>query len=373
MAMGDQDLNFKLRMQAILWRLGYYTRINVKLAAPLESSRQGRRKQPLLAELTDIDVLGVRFDADYTRSYAVADCTTRRRLSPVARTFWLRGVMDHFRADRGYEVLAKKLSPYEKQVAANLGITLLDESSLQALEERYRANSASLKIRLTDKRAYTYLEDGIRQVDSKLAPVLAYRKYAFWQNEANRNLLNAISTVRRSKDVLLPSQKFHRVLLLDIVALFSVALLEACGILFRTNPDNVLEALRTYLFGGPLALQTKKMLLKDVRTLVESLQIQPSLLPSQEVIRRLSLDPEYLPALSDIAQRFVSKPSGAINVPRYLQALIMERALYEGSTLREIFAEDYSDITFKFVHDLARFFEGATGVNPEMFQDLEKD
>lgn len=372
MAVGDQDLNFKLRMQAILWRLGYYTRIDVKLATS-KPLRQGQRKQSSLSELTDIDVLGIRFDADYTISYAVADCTTRRRLSPVARTFWLRGVMDHFRADRGYEVLSKELSSYEKQVAANLGITLLDESSLQALEERYHSGRPPLRIRLTDEKVYAYLEGNIHEVDSRLSPLLNYRQYAFWQNQANRNLLNAISTVRRAHNVLQPSQKFHRILLLDIVALFSVAFLETCGILFRTNPDNVLEALRTHLFGGPLALQTKEMLLKDIKTLVESLQIQLPLFPDQDMVRRLSLDPEYLPALSDMAQRFVSKPAEARNVPRYLQALIFERALNNGSTLREVFAGDYSDITFKFVHDLANFFQDATGVNPAMFQDLEKD
>jgi len=377
MAIGDQDLDFKLRMQAILWRLGYYTRIDVKLASHSNPPRQERRRQSSLVELTDIDVLGIRYDADYTVSYAVADCTTsgrmKGRLSPVARTFWLRGVMDHFQADRGYEVLSKKLSPYEKRVAANLGITLLDESSLQALEERYHSGRPSLRIRLTDQKAYAYLEDNIHRVDSRLAPLLNYRQYMFWQNQANRNLFNAISIVRRVHGTLEPSQKFHRILLLDIVALFSVAFLEACGILFRTNPDNVLKALRTYLFGGPLALQTKEILLKDIRTLVESLQSQPSLFPDQEVTRRLSLDPEYLPALSDMAQRFVSKPSEARNVPRYLQALILERALYDGSTLRDIFAEDYSDITFKFVHDLAHFFQDATGVDLAMFQDLEKD
>lgn len=377
MAVGNQDLSFKLRMQAIMWRLGYYTRIDVKLASPVELPRQSRHKQAPWAELTDIDVLGIRFDADYTVSYAVADCTTsgrlQGRLSPVARTFWLRGVMDHFKADRGYEVLSKKLSPYEKQVAANLGITLLDESSLQALEERYHANHAPLRIRLIDDKAYAYLEDNIHQVDSGLTPLLNYRQYTFWQNDANRNLLNAISAVRKTHSILQSSQKFHRILLLDIVALFSVAFLETCGILFRTNPDNVLEALRTHLFGGPLALQTREILLKDIRTLVESLQIQPPLFRGHEVARRLSLDPEYLPSLSDMAQRFVSKPSEARTVPRYLQALILERALYDGSMLRDIFAEDYSDITFKFVHDLAQFFKDATGVDPAMFQDLEKD
>jgi hypothetical protein len=280
--------------------------------------------------------------------------------------------MDHFRADRGYEVLSKKLSPYEKQVAANLGITLLDESSLQALEERYHTNRAPLAIRLHDEKAYAYLESNVQGVDSKLASLLRYRKYTFWQNDANRNLLNGISIVRKARGTLEPSQKFHRILLLDVVALFSVAFLEVCGVLFRTGPNDVLEALRTHLFGGPLALQTKETLLQDIRTLVKSLEVQPSLFP-EETMRRLSLDPEYLLALADMAQRFIGKPSEAKDVPRYLQAVILERALYDGTTLSEVFSEQYSNITFKFVHDLADFFRDATGVDQAMFQDLEKD
>jgi hypothetical protein len=154
--------------------------------------------------------------------------------------------------------------------------------------------------------------------------------------------------------------------------LFSVALLEACSTLFRTSSDNVLEALRSYLFGGPLAVRTKETLLRDIRNLAEMLPVQAPLF-SEETMRRLSLDPEYLPGLSDIAQRFIDKPSEARNVPRYLQAIIWERSLYQENYLREVFLDDYSDITFKFVHDLAYFFRAATGVNPIMFQDLEKD
>lgn len=371
-AIGDKDLDFKLRMQAIMWRLGYCTRIDVKLASHRRRPERAVQRELALAELTDIDVLGIRFDADYTTSYAVADCTTRRRISPVARTFWLRGVMDHFQADRGYEVLAQELSPYEKQVAASLGITLLDESSLQALEERYNTNDAPLGVRVHDEKAYAYLESNIQRVNSDLGALLNYRKYTFWQNAANRNLLNAISIVRRVASTLKPSQKFHRVLLLDILTLFSVAFLDVCSILFRTDSDDVLEALRTHLFGGPLGLQTKETLLGDIRKLVESLQVQGSLLP-EETMRRLTLDPEYLPALADMAQRFVSKPSEAKEVPRYLQAVILERALYDGNPLGEIFGKDYSDITFKFVHDLADFFKDAASVDPGMFQDLEKD
>ncbi len=370
MATNDQDLDFKLRLQAVLWRLGYYTRIGVKLTSYGEGSQPGQRggHAPFM-ELTDIDVLGIRCDADYTISYAVADCTTRRRLSPVARTFWLRGVMDHFHADRGYEVLSKMLSPYEKEVAANLGITLLDESSLQALEERYYGGRSPLRIRLTDDKAYLYLEGNILQVDPKLDLLLNLRKYVFWQNQPNRNLFSVVSTLRKVRDVLDPSQKFHRVLLLDVLALFSFSLLQACSILFRSNPDSLAEALRTYLFGGSLALQSKELLLKDIRSLAG---MQPSLFPD-EAVRRMKLDPEWLPALADIAQRFTNKPSDARNVPRYLQAIILERALFDGATLREIFVDEYSDVTVKFVHDLADFMKAAAGIGSAMFQDLEKE
>src|SRR5690242_9311943 len=119
--MAEQDLTQKLAMERILWAAGYYTRSNVKLAAATAAPARARAS----ADLTDVDVLGIRFLDDLEQRKLAVDCKSGAGVSPIGRTFWLKGVMDHVGADRGYVVLARTIPEHQRAAAADLGITII--------------------------------------------------------------------------------------------------------------------------------------------------------------------------------------------------------------------------------------------------------
>jgi len=363
----DADIELKMRMQKILWALGYYTRIGVRIAAGQGQAKRSTGRSTVF-ELTDIDVLGIRVGADLSVEYIVADCTTRTSISPINRAFWLRGVMEYFSAGRGYILLTRDIPDYQKVIASRLGITLLDEQNLRRLEETY--GGTGWPAHIGDPNAYKYLEGNISQLTKELRPLLDYREHEFWLNEPGRNVLRSISVVQRLRESLLPEQKFHKVVFVDMLTLFCLALLELCGHVFRTSPNDFPNAVRSFVFGGPSGLRTRESLLKELQEVVDKIATQRAMPLGEDLAQRFRLDPPYFDRLVERAFRLINKPHEAKDVLRYLQAVLLEQTLFEGTGLAQIFTGTFSEITFKFVGDLALFYLEATGVKPSLMPAL---
>ncbi|MGB7082862.1 MAG: hypothetical protein WBD54_14605, partial [Candidatus Acidiferrales bacterium] len=84
----DLDLALKLQVASALAASGYYSRINVLLSA---TSSRG------LADVTDIDVLAIRYDPMFKRDVVAVSCKAgaSKTLSPAREAFYLRGVLDY--------------------------------------------------------------------------------------------------------------------------------------------------------------------------------------------------------------------------------------------------------------------------------------
>lgn len=125
----DKDLLLKLRFKRILFALGYYSPLEVELSHYGDDGA-GRHKR---ASLTDLDVLGIKFDPVLTVHRVVADCKSGRQVSDPNRLFWLRGVSDYFGANDAY-FLRPTVGDHARAVAPKLGLRVLDEAELRSLE-----------------------------------------------------------------------------------------------------------------------------------------------------------------------------------------------------------------------------------------------
>lgn len=371
----DQDLILKLRMQKILSSLGFYSRIGVKLTAGQSSDSERPGRQLKYFELTDIDVLGIKINADFSISYVVADCTTRSGVSPVNRAFWLRGVMEYFGANRAYILLTKDIPEYQKIIAANMEITLLDEMNLRRLEETYIQSMAIADAEekaslISSLDAYRYSRN-ITQLPNELKPVLTYWDQGFWIDKPERRLFKTISIVQNHKQFFRTDQKFHRVLFFEVFTLFSISILELCSYLFRHSPTDFRATASTYLFGGAAAVAARRTFLSELQNLVESLSNQKNMFLDDDLSQRFKLEPHYMDLLLDRAIRIVNKPREAQDILLYLQSIMLNRVLRNnGPTLSEVFGTSYSDITYKFVRDLAQFFVEVTEVDRSIIQPI---
>jgi hypothetical protein len=367
----NADLDLKMRMQTLLWLLGYYTRIGVKLASyPPPKGKKDLVRSPL--ELTDVDVLGIKVDADLSFVRTLVDCTTRKTGSPIGRAFWLRGLMHFFHATRGYAVLARTIPPHERNIAAELGVILMDEEDVHLMEERYSISDYTVPPHIGNRKAHLYYEGNISTLSEKLMPLVEFRHRQFWLQKPGRALLNTIFLPQQLHQELDPSEKFHRALVVDLFTLFCLSVITMCEHLLTTAPRDLRSGVRMYLFGGVIGIQTRESLLSDLRALLESLPGQKPMFIREELTSRLQLDPPFLNELLERTVRLLNKPGKAKDILRYLQVALMEQVLYRGPSPKEVFGEEYSDVTLKFVKDLARFYEQAVDLDPNILKEIKE-
>ena len=357
----NADFELKVRMQNVLKALGYYTRVEVKMA---QSDREGSRK-----ELTDLDVLAVHVTPDLAMEYVVADCTTNRRTcaTPTHRIFWLRGVMDFFVAQRGYLVLgsSKEPPPVPRAVATRLGIGVVNAAYLAKQEERV-AGLLPRELRVLLPEAWDYLEQNLSNQKVELAPLVEYRRYDFWQKTTYQNLQDMLAVLGKAKEHLDAGQRFHRVLVLDLVALYSLALLDMAGNMMLRGSLVPTDDIRTYLLGGEDALRSKERLIGALRAVTSQLNAQQPTLFANDPI---SLDPPYMAAFLDAVVRVLNRPKESSTVPHFLQAVLFERVLNRdpGATYHE---DAFSDVTKKLARDIGRFVVSASGIDRELLRDV---
>src|SRR3974377_952554 len=115
----DLDLPLKLQVASALAACGYYTRVNVLRSA---TSSRG------LADVTDIDVLAIRYDLMFKRDAVAVSCKSgaAKTLSAAREAFYLRGVLDYVEAGEGVAAYSQKpVAPHIRDLGQRLGILML--------------------------------------------------------------------------------------------------------------------------------------------------------------------------------------------------------------------------------------------------------
>lgn len=359
----NDDFSLKIRINNILWSLGYYTRLEVKLA-------EYSNKRDTHMELTDLDVFGFRILPDFMFDYIVGDCTSNKDVvrSPSKRVFWLKGVMDHFGSRRGYLVLntQKTIPEFQRQFAARLGVTIVNLNHLDNLEKRM-INTEIGHLKLCQEDSWRYQEKNLSDLRGELHPILKFRKYNFWLNEPYQNISRILNTLPRYANLFEEKNKFHRALVIDLLNLLSLALLHMVGFVFQTNPEEAGRELRAYFYGGYEELRMRETIMEETLKLLETKMSQRRLFSSD-----IQLDPEYLSQLFSVVFRWVNKPFDSVQILRYLQMILFEKVLYESKNVEGIkyIDSEFSDFTKKFARDLAFLIIGKSNISEKMFIDI---
>ena len=356
--MAELDLPLKMRIERVFWAAGFYTRANVKLASVAARSASGGR---VANELTDVDVFGVRFAEDLTPRRIAADCKSGKNVSPIGRAFWLKGVMDHLDAGRGYVVMARRVPEHQRGAAAKLGITLSQDTDLDVLEARYPKLPDRSRIGRED--AHRYLEGNLVNVSKSLSRMLEFRDTVYWYQSPARAIMHAIVLTQHWSDKIDIKQKFHKALLLDIIGLFSLALLTVAADLLRLGPANLIDDTRNLFFGGQEGISRREELIRGIQEIVTTLSQQSSL-PFEDA-SLFRLDPPYLAPIAEVLARLIARPIEAAQAPRYLKMRLVHGVLYDEWNIQELFGEEYSALADKLAGDLAIAFLKASGLGTE--------
>ena len=273
MARLDLDLDLKLRFKRLFWTMGYWCSLEVPVSH--YEFRQGKRRR---VDLTDIDVLGVRFDPALQAHRVMADC--KSGMESHNRIFWLRGAMQYFEVDSAYFVKTR-ISQRERAIASRLGIATLDPAALDRLETRYSTESVGLP--LADPAVYAEQLallsragcDSSSKEPQAIGEARQFCRYMYWYIPRERRILNLLEIGRRISPFLRGADLADRYLVYHISVLASIALLDMAGAAAARDITDVPGQIRHYLFGGPMALAEREkflMLLNKATGLTERLE-----------------------------------------------------------------------------------------------------
>lgn len=347
--MSELDLGLKVGVRALLWSMGFSTRLDVVL-------RGHERADGGSAEtFTDLDVLGVSLTTGYRLSTTIADCKSGRSDKPTARMFWVRGVADLFGADGAMLVREHEVLDSTRQLSDKLGITVLpsaDLAHMQALHGPPVPDGSPLAILFDRAAAEAHLK-AYTKLNRKLKPLIDYRDFDYWVYDDHRNPFQLVAHLSDAVKFLKPKDPDHLSLFFDLAWLYLVTLIKVTEHVrgaFLSDPD---RGLQEYLYGGPVGLREKK----QVAELLQSLR--------PEGARERDHLPAYFPTLRELVTRLMRRPNHMQNALRQAEAASALAAGRQRMTLANAFGSEFDDVAAKLVADVCGFLVTAAGLDPE--------
>lgn len=344
MSRKDQDLPLKLRVASSLVTSGYYVRINVGLSA---TSSRG------LADVTDIDVIGIRHDVTFKQDAIAVTCKSgeSKALSPAREIFYLRGVLDYVNALNGVAVFSRKPIPaHIRDLGRRLNIL-----ALSGIEIDDWCNSLTKDMPehgfFKESDYDEYLKGWARISDGNLVD---YFRADYWFYYDFRNLQNIIGLLKRNAPRLTVQHKWVSLILLDAAVHLCLTVFDLCRQVRLLGLSSIADTTTAYLFGGAPSFKARKDLYTKVQHLLASTGVLspsgPSLPP---------LEPIYTEALSELAIRLIERPHAAILIPLVLQdnfwRVLGAKGVCWTETKNSLAAE-------KLAQDLLEFIKKASGL-----------
>lgn len=350
----DRDLSLKLRLRRVLFSQGYWCPIEVELSHYEHLGTSVKRQS-----LTDLDVLGLRFDELFTPHRVVGDCKSGRHVSDANRLFWLRGVMDFFGADQAY-ILRPRLDAHARAIAPKMGLRVMDETELTRLEKTVGADAVGIP--LADPAVHREVSSlwgidvprGQKPTGDQLVlkGVYSHLAYSYWYIEPSRRLLTLVGQFESAAHLLKSADPRH-VLLAHIGAeRLGHCLLDLASHVQAQGAADVPRYARIYLYGGPLGLKDKERFFELLRKATGTAE---------------QLDPSWLPDILELLGRFLRNPAGACDVLRQLMALYLWCAHLGNSSPPELDPGSPNTAALVLAKDVAFTFAKVAGLSEGLF------
>lgn len=349
MAINDNDLRLKFKVSALLRKMGYAVFQEVDLCIFSYQKKYSRK------QVTDFDVLAVLLEPDFAFSIAIAEC---KNVEERAMEFLLKlnGLKSFFGAQKAY-LVQSRLDVNAREVARELGIWCFDEENLDTLMSGIGVQEKPH----VELECAVYMEKTklIKEQKKDFPKPTKYLKYDFWTLPEHRNIINLMHQFQQISDKVDATKVSHAVLVHQMAVNLSVALAQLTGQIVRNNINNIEDGCKTRMLGGSRERRDREALFD---TLAKAL-------PDNG----LTLSPEYLPKLAEVAARLIN---GAIAASKIIPCLdhFTRRILvpsYDtafGSPLAI-----YGDRTVKLARDILYFILSNAKLPEAIFADSLSD
>ncbi|MGA2261915.1 MAG: hypothetical protein ABSH28_10795 [Acidobacteriota bacterium] len=230
-----------------------FPQLEVVVYPQLVTGSGGSRKAP---PLTDVDVLGLIPDDFEAHRSILIDCRTLKNQSPIARAFWLRGLMDELNAKRGLCVLrGEKVEPDHRISAARLEVLLVTEEEFESYIGATGGKASGIPAHAASIELWESFLD-IRSKCAALAEAIDFSTSYFGKpTMAASAARRTLAVLRRLRGELDPAKPHHVTIVANMAALFLISMADIVMKVFTSylQPKvmhELSDALLMILYGG---------------------------------------------------------------------------------------------------------------------------
>src|SRR5581483_1868929 len=358
-----RDLPLKLRIKKILEIQGYHCPLEVVLSH-FESQEAKQNLKRIL--LTDIDVLGIRFESDLRQTVIIADCKSGKE-SEANRIFWLRGVMDFFHAQEGI-FIKTHLHTHARSLAPMLGIRVLDEQGLAILEKGLGLENTAhyADDMLVYERASNlwviHVKDDEKPTERQLVlkSVYQYLQYKYWMADDYVNIQTIIELFSDIKSDITPDHLKSKFLAFMGLQRLSLSVLKMASKVAACDPTNVGRQFKIAFFGGEQRMNTSLQIIEYLNQINKHIR-------SNE---KIELEPEYFNELAEIVNRIILNSLYASKILQHLDTVVSEHLFGSERNLEDVMGPKYSTEALVLLKRIATMFCKYTGIKNELFEKL---
>lgn len=342
----DKDLPEKIAYKQLLWKLGYYTQINIPVVNFREDSGSLTRE-----DLTDIDVLGIIYDETLNRKIAIGDC--KGVITPHNRLLWLKGLQDYLLADTA-SFIGREINSKFIEVARRLSISLWhpDNISQMLKDHKFDVSQKLFDINYCEEEKELWQH---KESNKKILTYKNFIRYTFWELNPRRRLQSIVFNLSEvAKDF--EDKHFYYFLAYKTLILTSLSILDMAGFIIKNGRDEIHKHTESFIFGSPSEIDEKKRAFYSIKS-----------------NKNKDFYPTYYPQLLDLLNYIIRRSDNSKEIPRYIETIWFNTDFARKNiTLKEIAQDnDNTLITLKLSKDISNFLCKATGLDVNFYKILE--
>ena len=362
MTIGSDKL-LEYRIQRLLFYRGFLPRRNLTIRSYF---------YPESVDVTDIDVLGIRFSDNFQPEVTICECKSGKSNGTVDRIIWING-LSHYLSANNCIIAKPVINAKIKNFANELGVVPIDSNLLIEMEKNNEVLNewvGSFDYSYYDSRLMKYYR--LIRTDPKLSKVYWLLRSRFWFDNNTTRLKQSLTAF----DILVKHKEteVQRWLLYENCILLSISLIWLCHEIqsFTTTErsDFISDLLTTGLGSKEKAKKILDATYGVLATLMKEKGVEVSIVDYENL--RLQ-PPDYTNSLINLIERFNNRPKETVQIPRFLD-LVCYDFLFKGIEIDEeklkAFFPNNIDLIAKLAKNLVKFIIDEKGIPTKIFDPL---
>lgn len=351
----DNGIKLEYRVFRLLFHCNYFARRSIPLRNYL---------YPDTLDVTDIDVIGLRYNVDFSSTKILADCKSNVSgkaidSKPANRILWLSGLKKFLDYDIAY-LCKPHINRVMKDFALSNGIIPMDEGKLTELETKFNINDVWQGSYNIQKHSDIIEYYNRIKNNPNLNHLYWFLRIEFWALPCNLQIKRCMYYFENcfgDRDL----AQHEKYLLGELYILSSISLLNICKDVYPYTRYERETWITNKMIEGLGTVDQQDKILSLIKQITEAKVEEITQQKVPIYVGGYSIPPpEYTIGLIEVVDRLLDKAEYSIEIPRFLDFFIYEYGINNSPLNRDYLSgliNENLDIIAKLAKNILRFVD----------------